>query len=53
MQIAIITTVPDLVKTTIRYSILRQGEERDAVQFHVVDLREFGEGNYRQAFWWR
>lgn len=48
-QIAIITTVPDLVNTVLQESILRQGEDRDAVKFHTVDLREFGEGNYRQV----
>lgn len=48
-QIAIITTVPDLVNTVIRESILRQGEERNAVKFNTVDLRKFGEGNYRQV----
>jgi len=48
-QIAIISTVPALVQTAIQDSILRQGEERDAVSFHLVDLREFGEGNYRQV----
>ena len=48
-QIAIISTVPDLVRTAIQESILRQGEEREAVKFHIVDLREFGEGNYRQV----
>lgn len=48
-QIAIITTVPDLVNLAIQDSILRQGEERDAVKFHVIDLRDFGEGNYRQV----
>lgn len=48
-QIVIITTVPDLVQTVITDSILRQGEEREAVSFHLVDLREFGEGNYHQV----
>lgn len=48
-QIAIITPVPDSIDTFIQNSILRKGVERDLVQFIVVNLRDFGIGNYRQV----
>ena len=47
-QIAIITTVPDVIHTIIDNSILRQAKDNDVVTFHVIDVREFGKGNYRQ-----
>jgi len=47
-QIAIITTVPDVIHTIIDNSILRQAKDHDVVTFHVIDVREFGKGNYRQ-----
>lgn len=47
-QIALITPVPELVETVIQNSILRQATERGVVDFFNLDLRQFGEGNYRQ-----
>ena len=47
-QIAIGTTVPDVIHTIIDNSILRQAKDHDVVTFHVIDVREFGKGNYRQ-----
>jgi len=47
-KIAIITPVPDMVKTIIEQSMLRRAEEEKVVDYFVVDLREFGKGNYRQ-----
>ena len=48
-QIAIITPAPDLVEAVVQHSMLRQAVEREKVDFHLVNLREFGEGNYRQT----
>jgi len=48
-KIAIITPVPESIDTFIQNSILRKGVERDLVQFIVVNLRDFGIGNYRQV----
>jgi len=47
-QIAIITPVPDVIDTLITNSILRKAVERNVVKFHIVNLRQFGLGNYRQ-----
>ncbi|MCH7613867.1 MAG: tRNA (guanosine(37)-N1)-methyltransferase TrmD [Candidatus Marinimicrobia bacterium] len=47
-KIAIITPVPDMVKTIIEQSMLRRADEENVVEYTVVDLREFGKGNYRQ-----
>tara|TARA_B100000586_G_scaffold233835_1_gene183672 strand:+ start:933 stop:1661 length:729 start_codon:yes stop_codon:yes gene_type:complete len=47
-QIAVITPVPDVIDTLITNSILRKAVERNAVKFHIVNLRQFGRGNYRQ-----
>jgi tRNA (guanine37-N1)-methyltransferase len=47
-KIAIITPVPDMVKTIIEQSMLRRADEENVVEYTVIDLREFGKGNYRQ-----
>ncbi len=47
-QIALITPTPDVITTVIRNSILRQAEEKEIVAFHVVNLRDYATGNYRQ-----
>ena len=47
-QIGIITPVPDVIDTLITNSILRKAVERNAVKFRIVNLRQFGLGNYRQ-----
>ncbi len=44
----IITPVPEIIKSVIANTMLRQAEERDIVSFHIVNLRNFAEGNYRQ-----
>jgi tRNA (guanine37-N1)-methyltransferase len=44
----IITPIPGIIESVITNTILRQAEEREVVSFHVVNLRDFGEGNYRQ-----
>jgi len=47
-QIALITPVPGTIETLIENSILRKARLEEIVQFHIIDLREFGKGNYRQ-----
>lgn len=48
IQIAVITPVPDVIDTLIQNSILRKAVENNVVEFHLVNLRDFGKGNYRQ-----
>ena len=47
-KIAIITPVPDLVQSVVQHSMLRQAIEREKVDLHIVNLRDYGENNYRQ-----
>ena len=47
-QIYIITPVTDVIDSLIANSMLRQAVERDAVDFTIVNLRDFTKGNYRQ-----
>ncbi len=47
-KIAIITPVPEMVNVIIEQSMLRKAAEEKVVEYNVVDLREFGKGNYRQ-----
>lgn len=37
-----------MVETVVQNSMLRQAVERQVVDFHLINLREFGEGHYRQ-----
>ena len=46
--ISIITPIPDMINSIIEQSILRKSIERDVVKFDLVDLRDYGLGNYRQ-----
>lgn len=48
-QIAIITPVPQIVEMYLNNSILRKAKEKELVCYHIVDLREFGIGTYRQV----
>jgi tRNA (guanine37-N1)-methyltransferase len=47
-QIGVITPVPEIIETVIQNSILRRAIEQDVVRFHIVNLRDFAAGNYRQ-----
>ncbi len=47
-QIAIVTPVLELVEAVVKHSMLRQAVERNVVDFHLINLRGYGEGNYRQ-----
>ena len=48
-QIAVITPVPDVINTLIENSMLRKSIENEVVKFHVVNLRDYGKGRYRQV----
>lgn len=43
-----ITPVPNLVQQVIDDSILRKAISKDMINFHIINLREFGKGSYRQ-----
>ncbi|MDG2266055.1 MAG: tRNA (guanosine(37)-N1)-methyltransferase TrmD [Candidatus Marinimicrobia bacterium] len=46
--ISIITPIPDMVNSIIEQSILRKAIEVDLIKFDIVDLRDYGLGNYKQ-----
>ena len=47
-QIAVITPVPDVINLLVEQSMLRRSIEKKVVEFHVINLRDFGIGSYRQ-----
>ena len=47
-KIAVITPVPDLINIFIENSMIRKAIENQVAQFHVINLREYGKGKYRQ-----
>ena len=48
-KIAIITPVPEVVKTLIENSIIRKSIDNEVAQIEVINLRDHGVGNYRQV----
>ena len=48
MQIFIITPFPAIPEAVIGESILRRAGEKEIVDYHMIDLREFTEGKHRQ-----
>ena len=49
MHIEIISVVPDLLQSPFQHSILKRASEKGLLNVHVTDLRDFGQGNYRQV----
>tara|TARA_B100000029_G_C17417793_1_gene903137 strand:- start:299 stop:1015 length:717 start_codon:yes stop_codon:yes gene_type:complete len=47
-QIAVITTIPDFINSYIENTILKKARDRKAVSYQIIDLRDFGIGNYKQ-----
>ena len=37
-----------MIESVVQNSMLRQAIEREKVDFHIINLRDFGEGNYHQ-----
>lgn len=48
MRIDIISAVPKLLKSPLEESIMKRAQEKGLVQLYFHDLREYGQGNYRQ-----
>ena len=49
MRIDIITVLPELLKSPFEASILRRAIEKELVEVHLHNLREFSIGNYNQV----
>jgi tRNA-(guanine-N1)-methyltransferase len=47
-KIVIITPVPEVIKVFIESSIIRKSIDNQVASIEVINLREFGIGNYRQ-----
>ena len=47
-KIVIITPVPEVIKVLIENSIIRKSIDNQVASIEVINLREFGIGNYRQ-----
>jgi len=48
MQVFIVTPFPAIPEAVIGESILRRAGDKKIVNYHIIDLREFAEGKYRQ-----
>ena len=49
MNIHIVTAFPDLLAGPLNESIIRRAQERQAVSFNLVDLRDFTSDRYRSV----
>lgn len=49
MRIDIITVLPELLKSPFEASILKRAIEKDLVEVHLHNLRDYTTGNYRQV----
>ncbi len=47
-RFAVITPIPILIETFIQCSIIRKAINKKIVEIRIVDLREYGIGNYKQ-----
>ena len=48
MQIAILTSAPDIIDTYLNNTILAQAMHNDSVLIHTVNIRNYAKGNYKQ-----
>ena len=49
MRIDIITVVPEILKSPFEASILKRAIEKELVEVHIHNLRDYGQGNYKQV----
>ena len=48
MKISIITSVPSLVNNFAENTMLRKAISKNIIDFHIIDVREFSDNNYKQ-----
>jgi tRNA (guanine37-N1)-methyltransferase len=48
MHIDIISAVPGLLESPLSHSILKRAKDRDLLEVDIIDLRQYGIGNYNQ-----
>lgn len=49
MRIDIITCLPDLLESPFKYSILKRAQDKNLVEIHVHDLRDYATNKQRQV----
>ena len=49
MRIDIITVLPEILKSPLNYSILKRAQEKQLVEIHVHNLRDFSEDKHRRV----
>jgi tRNA (guanine37-N1)-methyltransferase len=49
MKIYVVTLFPEIIQAYLSKSIMKKAQERGAVEFHVIPLRDFGIGKYKQV----
>ncbi len=48
MRIDIISAVPDLLESPLNHSIIKRAREKGLVEINVINLHDYGKGNYKQ-----
>lgn len=48
MRIDIISAVPDILESPLNYSIIKRAKEKGLVEINIVNLHDYGKGNYKQ-----
>lgn len=48
MRIDIISAVPDILESPFNHSIIKRAKEKGLVEINIVNLHDYGKGNYKQ-----
>lgn len=48
MRIDIISAVPDILESPLNFSIIKRAKEKGLVEINIVNLHDYGKGNYKQ-----
>lgn len=48
MRIDIISAVPEILESPLNFSIIKRAKEKKLVEIHIVNLHDYGKGNYKQ-----
>lgn len=48
MRIDIISAVPDILESPLNYSIIKRAKEKGLVEINILNLHDYGKGNYKQ-----
>ena len=48
MRIDILSAVPELLESPLNYSIIKRAKDKNLVDIHIHNIRDYGLGSYRQ-----